>query len=63
MTGARWAARADAKQNVTLWIEDFHNRRRLHSSLGMLPPVEFEQKFRGHQERVERQGTVLRLAT
>ncbi|WP_204723073.1 IS3 family transposase [Glutamicibacter nicotianae] len=58
----RWATRADAKQKVAWWIEDFYNRRRLHSSLGMVPPVEFEQKLRGQQERVEQHRTVLTLA-
>jgi len=58
----RWATRTEAKQKVAWWIEDFYNRRRLHSSLGMLPPVEFEQKLRGQQERGEKHGAVLTLA-
>lgn len=58
----RWATRADAKRKVAWWIEDFYDRRRLHSSLGMVPPVEFEQLLRGQQERVEQHGTVLTLA-
>lgn len=58
----RWATRAEAKQKVAWWIEDFYNRRRLHSSLGMVPPVEFEQLLRGQQELVEECGAVLTLA-
>lgn len=38
-----WATRAEVKQAVARWIEVVYNRRRLHSSLGMIPPVEFEQ--------------------
>ena len=58
----RWATRAEAKQKVAWWIEDFYNRRRLHSSLGMVPPVEFEQLLRGQRELVEECGAVLALA-
>lgn len=39
----RWATRAEAKQAVAWWIEVVYNRRRLHTRLGMVPPVEFEQ--------------------
>ncbi|MCV0002623.1 transposase [Mobiluncus mulieris] len=27
------------------WIEGFYNRKRLHSSIGMMPPVEYELKM------------------
>ncbi|EEZ91417.1 hypothetical protein HMPREF0578_0455 [Mobiluncus mulieris 28-1] len=30
---------------VAGWIEGFYNRKRLHSSIGMMPPVEYELKM------------------
>ena len=40
--GARWRTLADARAALHDYIEVFYNRRRLHSSLGYLPPAEFE---------------------
>ncbi len=37
-----WPTKADARTAVFGYIEAFYNRRRRHSSLGMLSPVEFE---------------------
>lgn len=36
---------ADAEQNLTTFIEKVYNEKRLHSSLGYLPPAEFEAAF------------------
>lgn len=34
---------ADAKQRIKQFIESLYNRKRLHSAIGYVPPVEFEQ--------------------
>jgi len=38
-----WTTKAEAKQAVGAWIEDRYNRRRRHSSIGMISPVRFEE--------------------
>ena len=35
----------DARQQIGHFIEDVYNRKRLHSSLGYMPPTEFEAKL------------------
>jgi len=37
-----WPTKAEARVAVFDYIEAFYNRRRRHSTLGMLSPVEFE---------------------
>jgi len=38
----RWPTRDGARTAVARWIEVVYNRRRRHSALGMLSPVDFE---------------------
>ena len=40
----RFRTRTEAKAAIVEYIELFYNRRRLHSSLGYLSPVEYEEK-------------------
>jgi len=35
----------DAEQNLTVFLEQVYNEKRLHSSLGYLPPAEFEAAY------------------
>ncbi|MFL5702127.1 MAG: IS3 family transposase [Ktedonobacteraceae bacterium] len=36
----------EAEDNIRQFIEDVYNTKRLHSSLGYLPPTEFEEAYR-----------------
>lgn len=40
-----WRTRAELRSAVFQYIEIFYNRQRLHSALGYLSPLEFEQKW------------------
>jgi transposase InsO family protein len=40
-----FASPAQARQEIFRYIEGFYNRSRLHSSLGFLSPVQFEDRF------------------
>jgi putative transposase len=40
-----WAHRRDVEWQVARWVR-WYNTSRLHSSIGNLPPIEFEQHHR-----------------
>ena len=40
----RWRTRMELANAIFDYLEIWHNRRRRHSSLGMLPPIEFESR-------------------
>ncbi len=44
----RWRTRVELANAIFEHLEVFHNRRRRHSTLGMLTPIEFEKM---HAER------------
>jgi putative transposase len=39
-----WPTQARARREVGAWIEDRHNRRRRHSTIGQISPVNFEMQ-------------------
>jgi len=41
----RFATRAEARQAIFVWI-NYYNRTRRHSTLGYLPPIKWEQRYR-----------------
>jgi putative transposase len=40
----RWRTRMELANAIFDYLEIWHNRRRRHSSLGMLTPIEFETR-------------------
>ncbi|MDE0236600.1 MAG: integrase core domain-containing protein [bacterium] len=37
-----WATKAQARQEIAMWVHGWYNHHRLHSAIGMVPPVEYE---------------------
>ncbi len=48
-----WPTRARAARDVGAWIEERYNRRRRHSSLGNISPVDFEMQYSSQQAEVQ----------
>lgn len=46
-----FTTRADARQAIFTWI-NYYNHRRLHSTCGYRPPVEYEQHLRTNQQHL-----------
>lgn len=40
-----WATRADARRAIFRYIETWYNRKRRHSTLGYISPVEYENQM------------------
>ena len=38
-----WTTKASARQEITQWVHGWYNQRRLHSAIGVIPPIEYEQ--------------------
>ncbi len=38
-----WTTKAQARQEITQWVHTWYNQHRLHSAIGMVPPIEYEQ--------------------
>lgn len=41
----RWQTRQELKTAIFAYIEGFYNRRRRHSALGYLTPLEYEERW------------------
>lgn len=52
----RFATREEAREAIFDFVEVFYNRRRRHSTLGYVSPVEFEMKFVQERDRETKQA-------
>ena len=48
--GRRFATRREAMDEVMEWL-NFHNHKRLHSTLGYVSPMTFEERWTGAQQQ------------
>jgi transposase InsO family protein len=44
-----WPTRRELQSAVFAWIEGWYNRRRLHSTLGYLSPLDYENRTLGQR--------------
>ena len=47
----KWASRDTARKAVACWIEIVYNRRRRHSAIGMISPVDFEAQLADQDDK------------
>ena len=48
-----WPTLARAIREVSAWIEDRYNRRRRHSSIGQVTPVDFEMQYSSQAAEIQ----------
>ncbi|WP_104198921.1 integrase core domain-containing protein [Cryobacterium sp. Y29] len=48
-----WPTRDRAIRDVAAWIEDRYNRRRRHSSIGHVTPVDFELQYSSQAAKIQ----------
>ena len=48
-----WPTRARAISEVSAWIEDRYNRRRRHSSIGQVTPVDFGMHYSSQAAEIQ----------
>ena len=48
-----WPTKARAKLEVGAWIEGRYNRRRRHSSIGQISPVDYEIQYSNQTAAVQ----------
>jgi len=56
--GRSWPTKAEPRTEVFEYIEIFFNRRRRHSTLGMLSPTQFERNHHQQTEKIDSAATV-----
>jgi len=56
--GRSWPTKAELRTDVFEYIEIFFNRRRRHSTLGMLSPTQFERNHHQQTEKIDSAATV-----
>lgn len=54
----RFPSRQAARMVLFEWLETWYNRRRRHSSLEMLAPIEFERRWQQQQAAISQLATV-----
>ena len=56
--GRSWPTKVELRTEVFEYIEVFFNRRRRHSTLGMLSPAQFERNHHQQTEKIKLATTV-----
>ncbi|MDE0065506.1 MAG: integrase core domain-containing protein [Acidimicrobiaceae bacterium] len=57
-----WNTKTQARQEITLWVHDWYNHHRLHTAIGMIPPIQYELDGRGSRTGASGRGSLSRVA-